>query len=55
MARMVKTVVRRKVNRTKRAAGFGHKDGSQRRLKSGGLGRNRTSVCRHPSILQGRK
>ncbi len=29
--------------------GYGRKDGSQRGRKSGGRGRNRTTVCRHPS------
>lgn len=29
--------------------GFGLKDGSQRGRKAGGLGRNRTDNCRHPS------
>lgn len=28
--------------------GYGRKDGSQRGSKSGGKGRNRTSICRHP-------
>lgn len=31
-------------------SGFGLRDGSQRGWRSGGRGRNRTSVCRHPSI-----
>ena len=35
--------------------GFGKKDGSQRGLKQGGRGRNRTNKCRHPSIKKGRK
>ena len=30
--------------------GFGRKDGSQQGLKQGALGRNRTSVCRHPNL-----
>jgi len=28
--------------------GFGKRDGSHRGQKAGGLGRNRTSECRHP-------
>ena len=51
---MVKAKVKKvKVTRTKRVAGFGSKDGSKRGLKNGGMGRNRTTVCRHPSIIQG--
>lgn len=30
--------------------GYGRKDGSQAGRKSGGRGRNRTSVCRHPKL-----
>jgi len=33
----------------KRRSGFGLKDGSSRGMKKGGRGRNRTTVCRHPS------
>jgi len=36
-------------------SGFGRMDGSQRGLKGGGLGRNRTSTCRHPNIRKKRK
>jgi len=35
--------------------GFGLKDGSQRGLKEGGRGRNRTEDCRHPEIKKKRK
>ena len=35
--------------------GFGKKTGSQRGQKQGGRGRNRTSVCRHPSIKKSRR
>ena len=35
--------------------GFGKKDGSQSGLKAGGMGRNRTSTCRHPKIKKKRK
>jgi len=28
--------------------GYGKKDGSKRGWKQGGMGRNRTSKCRHP-------
>jgi len=50
---MVKSKVKKSKVKIKRAAGFGSKDGSKRGLKSGGMGRNRTTVCRHPSIIQG--
>jgi len=39
----------------RRPTGYGRKDGSQKGLKGGGLGRNRTSICRHPNLLQKRK
>jgi len=32
-----------------RRSGFGRKDGSRRGWLSGGRGRNKTSVCRHPA------
>jgi hypothetical protein len=35
--------------------GYGRMDGSQRGLLSGGRGRNKTSICRHPSIKKKRK
>ena len=35
--------------------GYGKKDGSQRGLKSGGRGRNKTSTCRHPKIKKARR
>jgi len=35
--------------------GFGRKNGRQQGFKKGGRGRNRTSVCRHPSIKKSRK
>lgn len=35
--------------------GFGRKDGSQQGQKVGGRGRNRTSVCRNPTIKKNRK
>ena len=35
--------------------GFGKKDGSQQGRKAGGIGRNRTDECRHPSIKKNRK
>lgn len=38
-----------------RPSGYGRKDGSQKGWKRGGLGRNRTSTCRHPNLLQKRK
>ena len=38
-----------------RGRGFGLKDGSARGRKVGGRGRNRTSICRHPSIKAVRK
>lgn len=34
--------------------GLGKKDGSQTGRKAGGLGRNRTSICRHPTIKKKR-
>ena len=34
--------------------GYGRKDGSQKGLKRGGRGRNRTSTCRNPSIKKSR-
>jgi len=34
--------------------GFGRKDGSQRGLKAGGRGRNRTENCRHPEKKRSR-
>ena len=33
---------------------YGRKSGSQIGRKNGGLGRNKTSKCRHPSIKQRR-
>jgi len=52
---MKKKVVRKPKRQTKLGA-FGSKDGSQRGLKKGGLGRNRVSLgsCRHPNIRKGR-
>ena len=35
--------------------GFGLKDGSQKGLKVGGRGRNRTIECRHPLIKKERE
>ena len=35
--------------------GFGKKDGSQQGRELGGIGRNRTDECRHPSIKTKRK
>jgi len=35
--------------------GFGKRDGSQRGQQSGGIGRNQTDNCRHPSIKKSRK
>ena len=35
--------------------GLGRKDGRQTGRKAGGLGRNRTSTCRHPIIKERRK
>ncbi len=37
-----------------RGTGYGQKNGSQRGLKSGGRGRNRTSTCRHPNLKKKR-
>jgi len=34
---------------------YGKKDGSQKGLKKGGRGRNKTSECRHPKIKKKRK
>jgi len=34
---------------------YGAKDGSQKGRKRGGLGRNRTSNCRHPKIKARRR
>lgn len=34
--------------------GYGRKDGSQRGLKQGGRGINRTDKCRHPERKKGR-
>ena len=52
---MKKKVVRKPKRQTKLGA-FGSKDGSQRGLKKGGLGRNRVSLgsCRHINIRKGR-
>ena len=52
---MKKKIVRRPRRRTKLGA-YGAKDGSQRGLKQGGLGRNRVSLgsCRHINIRKGR-
>lgn len=35
-------------------SGYGKKDGKQKGLKEGGRGRNRTSVCRNPTVKKGR-
>ena len=35
--------------------GHGKKNGSQAGRKSGGLGRNQTAKCRHPTIKKSRK
>ena len=35
--------------------GYGKKDGSGKGFKEGGIGRNRTSDCRHPEIKKKRK
>ena len=35
--------------------GFGRRDGSQRGMRQGGRGRNRTSNCRHPSVKKNRR
>jgi len=35
--------------------GFGRKTGNQQGFKQGGRGRNRTPICRHPSIKKSRK
>jgi len=42
------------VKRQRKLGAFGAKDGSQRGLKNGGRGRNKTSSCRHPNIKKGR-
>lgn len=34
--------------------GYGKKNGSQKGLKNGGQGRNRTAICRHPNIKKRR-
>lgn len=40
----------------RRPAGYGRKDGSGKGVgRAGGLRRNKTSVCRHPNLLQKRK
>ena len=38
-----------------RRRGYGKRDGRQLGYKQGGLGRNRTDECRHPSIKKNRK
>jgi len=35
--------------------GFGKRDGSQRGRNAGGMGRNQTSSCRHPTIRKNRQ
>lgn len=35
--------------------GFGRKNGQRNGFKQGGRGRNRTNVCRHPSIKKSRR
>ena len=40
---------------TEPRSGYGSKDGSQRGYKEGGRGRNRTSVCRNPTVKKRRK
>jgi len=35
--------------------GYGLKDGKQKGLKLGGMGRNKTLICRHPAIKKRRK
>jgi len=34
--------------------GFGRRDGSQKGLRAGGRGRNRTLNCRHPNLKKKR-
>lgn len=36
-------------------SGYGKKNGQRKGYKQGGRSRNRTSICRHPSIKKGRK
>ena len=52
---MKKKVIKKPKRQTKLGA-FGSKDGSQRGLKKGGLGRNRVSLgsCRHINIRKNR-
>ena len=52
---MKKKVIKKPKRQTKLGA-YGSKDGSQRGLKGGGLGRNRVSLdsCRHINIRKNR-